>query len=762
MLDKQSRFFKIIIGLLPIVLIGLFRLYIQPVYASIIIVDDGTSVVAVDGKCSLREAIQNANDNAGTNVDCVAGVGVDTISIETDIILDLNDHTNFAVPAIIDPLIIEGNGHSITGSGTSLGFVDFSNSLSFQNITISGFSNIVLWGNGELSIEDSTFSGNTESVAYSNGGGDSLAWTVTNSTFNNNSSSLIHGILSKEDGGNLTITNSVFSNNTKGVSGDGSAIRYLGGNASETLSIAGSTFYNNIFTTGGCGAVGVSGSFDLNVEINNTVFDSNVSEYCGGALSIETGYGTLGNINLTITNSLFKENIANPTDEKSGGAIYVQNNMNLTLVNNIFYGNSSGIKGGAIQIFSEDNGKISMNASHNTFYGNTSGDGNGNDIYIGSGATGVSFVENNIFSGGVDDCGGDFSNVTFTNNLSNDTDCGATNAVTGLDTNLANNGGSFNTLALLYGSNAVNTAVEGTLSCPAEDIRGESRPVGSACDIGSFEALFLKNTATVLESDNETIVSEDGTQDTYTIVLDTLPTDDVTINFVYDNTKILVSPASLVFTTTDWDTPQVVTVSAVEDGVSSDEDTTISHTTSSSDTAYNEIIVDSVSVHILNVQKEDPKKGDGGGRVITGGGKVGDPIPDDEPVVTPPIKPVEVEIPPIPPPPTPPKKPKPTKVKPEIIEKVVEKPLPIEEMILPEPIKPDIITKYPDISKEIVVETEPIYIESHITLKDKFMNLFKDINFKRSADCACKKVTTLLNYLYTKLLTSKPIYYSRL
>src|SRR5205085_923361 len=40
------------------------------------------AAVVVDGVCTLREAIQNANDNAQTNPDCAAGSGADTITFD--------------------------------------------------------------------------------------------------------------------------------------------------------------------------------------------------------------------------------------------------------------------------------------------------------------------------------------------------------------------------------------------------------------------------------------------------------------------------------------------------------------------------------------------------------------------------------------------------------------------------------------------------------------------------------------------------------
>lgn len=71
-------------------------------------------------------------------------------------------------------------------------------------------------------------------------------------------------------------------------------------------------------------------------------------------------------------------------------------------------------------------------------------------------------------------------------NLSHDSSCPA--AYHSLDPMLgplANNGGPTQTMALLPGSPAIDTAA----NCPATDQRGVSRPQGSACDIGAYELI---------------------------------------------------------------------------------------------------------------------------------------------------------------------------------------------------------------------------------------------------------------------------------
>ncbi len=62
--------------------------------------------------------------------------------------------------------------------------------------------------------------------------------------------------------------------------------------------------------------------------------------------------------------------------------------------------------------------------------------------------------------------------------------------------------------------------------------------------------------------------SENATTDTFTVVLDTMPIADVSINLSSTDTgEATVSPSSLTFTSVNYDTPQTVMVTGVDDGV---------------------------------------------------------------------------------------------------------------------------------------------------------------------------------------------------
>ncbi len=70
-------------------------------------------------------------------------------------------------------------------------------------------------------------------------------------------------------------------------------------------------------------------------------------------------------------------------------------------------------------------------------------------------------------------------------------------------------------------------------------------------------------------------VSEDGTSDTFTVVLNKLPAGDVVISIESADTgEATLSPATLTFTVDNWSTPQTVTVSGVDDTVVDGEQST--------------------------------------------------------------------------------------------------------------------------------------------------------------------------------------------
>ncbi|NLE30645.1 MAG: hypothetical protein GX629_13345 [Phycisphaerae bacterium] len=111
---------------------------------------------------------------------------------------------------------------------------------------------------------------------------------------------------------------------------------------------------------------------------------------------------------------------------------------------------------------------------------------------------------------------------------------------------------------------------------------------------------------TVCESDNLTSISEAGTtSDTYTVVLNTCPSADVTITVTPDRQTDLGNGSGgavdLLFTTANWNVAQTITVNAVDDlDAEGAHISTITHYASSLDSTYSGIAIRNVTVHIAD------------------------------------------------------------------------------------------------------------------------------------------------------------------
>jgi hypothetical protein len=117
---------------------------------------------------------------------------------------------------------------------------------------------------------------------------------------------------------------------------------------------------------------------------------------------------------------------------------------------------------------------------------------------------------------------------------------------------------------------------------------------------------------TVTQSAGSTNVTEGSTTDTYTIRLNTIPSDDVVVT-ITPNAQITVIPTTLTFTTADWNINQTVTVTAVNDTIVEGNHTgTISHSVASADGAYNEFTISNILVAITD-NDSAPSTGGGGG-----------------------------------------------------------------------------------------------------------------------------------------------------
>ncbi len=119
----------------------------------------------------------------------------------------------------------------------------------------------------------------------------------------------------------------------------------------------------------------------------------------------------------------------------------------------------------------------------------------------------------------------------------------------------------------------------------------------------------------VLLSATSVSATEGGTTSTYTASLRAPPGSNVTVNLTADS-QVTTSPSSLTFTPSNWNVAQTVTVAAVDDSaVEGAHSGRITHSSSSSDSNYQGLTIDSVTVSLSDNDTEAAS----GGRSTDGG-----------------------------------------------------------------------------------------------------------------------------------------------
>lgn len=468
-----------------------------PVQAAGLVVNSLADTVLVDSKCTLREAIQNANNNAATNADCAAGTGADTISFSLSGTITLGS----ALPTINDSagLTIDGAGQSLTISGNNLVHLITVNGLVplvINELTLAnGYTEIygaAIENYGTLTITNSVFSGNHNN-AYDGGAIYSQSSTVNidQTTFSGNSAVDEGGGIYLL-GGTVTVSNSAFSSNTA----------FEGGGIFSydcTLIVDQTTFSGNNTPNGsGGGIYSVYGP----LTITNSAFAGNGASYGSGGGGVYNRAGTL-----SVTNTTFAGNSATGSP---GGGVYNDATMNLSKTT--FTDNSAGSGGG---VYADDDNSTIANS---TFKGNSASASGANGGAIFN--TGGLIISNSTLSGnsvtggssagGVANSGGTLTlrNTIVANNSGGNCSGTISNGASNIDDGVTCGWGSAN--GSLSGTNPMLGALTGApayfplnLGSPAIDKgddsicaawpvsnqsqNGVTRPQGAHCDSGSFE-----------------------------------------------------------------------------------------------------------------------------------------------------------------------------------------------------------------------------------------------------------------------------------
>jgi len=340
------------------------------------------------GPGTLRQAILDANSQAGPHVIEMSAISGDTITLAS------------GLPHIYGE-DVELQGSQVTLSGDNqhecLGVVYAA--LSVADITVTECSYSGIWAYAsDLEISDSTITGNN---GYYGGGVDAYFsnLTISDSTISNNSAASVGGGIYAN--GNLTISNSVISDNSAGYEGGGLLARAYGTGASahiEHTVVSGNDADN---------AAGLSvGGFETASLINSHVSDNTAGHFSGGIEFFIEG----DNAQLTISGSTLSGNsAANGAGAGRVAFASYDGSAQTTVHNTTISSNSGGDLGGLdIAMFGSGNEAVFID-------GVTVTDNDGDDVgglglfsYLG-GSAGFeirnSIIAGNTSSGGDADLG---------------------------------------------------------------------------------------------------------------------------------------------------------------------------------------------------------------------------------------------------------------------------------------------------------------------------------------------------------------------
>ncbi|HEY1270226.1 MAG TPA: hypothetical protein VGH16_23415 [Candidatus Binatia bacterium] len=305
--------------------------------------------VNADGKCSLIEAIVNANNHATTYSDCPgATAGPNTIMLPKGSQIFKQSVANYgpenlAVPSITSDITISGHGAKITRAKGTPAFlflhIATGGKLTLQDATVSGFAATASTAGalyngyrGSLIIENSVISGNTASRA---GAISNIGYLkITGSTLSKNSADTHAGAIYSYVNTTTIISNTLITGNTAGRFGGAIYSKY------GHVYIDGSTFLKNSVGSAPGYAGGAIHSRHDYLKIDSSLLTTNRAPNGGAIYSINSaGLG----VAVHIDGSTLSKNAAG----NNGGGVF-NHGGSLVLTNSVVSGNKAGMAGGGV------------------------------------------------------------------------------------------------------------------------------------------------------------------------------------------------------------------------------------------------------------------------------------------------------------------------------------------------------------------------------------------------------------------------------
>ena len=359
----------------------------------------------------------------------------------------------------------------------------------------------VLGGTINISA-NTTIDGSGHSVTISGGGKVQVFVVDSGATFHLNRITVADGNANNGNGGGMlnnetgtvTVTNSTFRGNAAqyvvgpaGFGGNGGGIYNHG-----MLTVTDSTFEDNTASAGSQTSGEGGGIYnDGDLFITNSSFHGNSAMSGGGIFNgspSQTGV-------LVVNGSVFYGNLVSGSYSSGGGGGGIFNQGIIMAVSNSTFHANGGSGAGGGNIYNCCNSKGTALLSNATLAAGIAATGEGGNVsnLTNFQQAGTLFLENTILGGaaGANNCYGSVTDGG--GNLrwpTSDSSCVGSYGNPKLGV-LQNNGGPTDTMALLPGSAAIDTAFDAL--CTPTDQRGVIRPQGPHCDIGAFEANTAKS-----------------------------------------------------------------------------------------------------------------------------------------------------------------------------------------------------------------------------------------------------------------------------
>jgi hypothetical protein len=437
---------------------------------------------------SLRYCITQANLSAGNSIVIPPGLGMITLSGNTGL-PSINQDMTIVGPGA-DALIVNGNGIPgysvfainagttvslfgltiVGGNTTGGGGINNAGTLTVDNCIISNntsFGGGGILNSGMLTVSNCTISGNSANTAEFGGGGILNFGTllVSNCTIAGNSSDLQGGGVYSH--GTLTVNNCTITENVASGGWGGGIF------STTTLTVNNCTVADNVATRGG----GIFSTATLTV--NNGTIANNVATggYGGGIYSEGT---------LTVTDCTISDNSA--AANGGGGGIYEYQDSAAIISSTVVGNSASGqsVVGGGI---TSNGGTLTLN---NTIVAGNIAAGGATDPDLSADVSASVTIGTTTYDEGYNLIGDGTGSGGVTNGVNGDQIGTAATPINPMLGPLENNGGPTQTMALLFGSPAINAGDPNGTGLPEFDQRGPgfARVVANRADIGAYESLF--------------------------------------------------------------------------------------------------------------------------------------------------------------------------------------------------------------------------------------------------------------------------------